>query len=63
MIIWPRRLELKQSMGKWVHMRCENATVKNRANRFSFQKANLPISIHNGRKFNLYGHKIDQVKD
>ena len=49
MIIWPPRLELKQSMGKWVRMRCENAPVKNRANRFSFQKANLPISIHNGR--------------
>ena len=54
MIIWPRRLELKQRkqsyMGKCVRMRCGNAPVKNTANRFLFQKANLPIFIHNGRR-------------
>ena len=29
-------------------VRCENTPVKHSANRFLFQKANLPIFIYNG---------------
>ena len=43
MIIWLQRLGLKERkqsyMGKGVRMLCGNAPVKNRANRFFFQKA------------------------
>ena len=36
---------LQRDWGKGVH--CGNVTVKNKANRFSFQKADLPIFIRN----------------